>query len=180
MRGRKVEPSLCAGHNKDGSPCVYTAAKDSRYCGHHRSRADVDQAESPVAFYENEPDNESESRDLRAGLAELRGTAGAVVVETWLETAKKATRSLSFKCSCGRTNRVQAPDYNARLKATELIANHSVGRPGQVDAAEARAAVDTDVDVAKLTLEQRAALKKAILARHPEWAAQVRAEAGIQ
>ena len=107
------------------------------------------------------------NRDVRG---RLRDDAGDdyELLKGALKSALESDKPLRRRCGkCGHWNEFQVPDNRARVDAAAKGIEMGFGRPPSESPDEE---LDWDVDVSKMSLEERAALRKRILRNRPDLA----------
>jgi hypothetical protein len=109
--------------------------------------------------------------DVRSRLKEAANSEPDFI-ENVLRDAAEQTKPYKRKCQhCSKENTFDVPDHNARVRAIELWLEQ-FGKP-PTDTTDDE--LDLSVDVASLSLEERANLKRSILKTYPGLAEEVRA-----
>ena len=110
---------VCAGTNRDGSPCRSTLTGDAGFCRQH----DPETAE--IAKADSARGAQTRARPITEGLAQFVAENPDAVVKPFRE-ALEATKTY---VSAGEV--VTVPDFPTRMRAAELIGDRLEGKAAQ-------------------------------------------------
>jgi len=143
----------CRAVNKRGKPCAAPALKDAELCLAHAGRTKLD------------------ARKAAQKSAEVRRQRAIVRSESLRDKLARKLEEHADEVVNAYLRAIRSDDEAVAYRAAEAWLSRVYGRPKET--IETSVATPDPLDVAKMTTEERNALKRRLIAQHPDIAEQV-------